>query len=199
MKFNISPVEMINSDIKIKIIMHLMMHESVMSEREIASVLKVSHTSVNRILKELANYNIVKYSTVGKNHQWEINNKSYGLEILSGIIKNISSLESPLENLKKTISYFLPEKLIKRVVLFGSVAKGSEELDSDIDLFILVRNDKDKIKIQNTVDNLSNECLDKYGNRLAAYILTEDKLKQNKKLKITQELEKGIQIYGTKM
>jgi predicted nucleotidyltransferase len=166
-----------------------------MSEREIASIIKVSHMSVNRTLRALALYNIVSYSVAGKTHLWKLNKKSYGYIILSGLIQNISLFESPIDHLKKTILNSLPVELIKKVVLFGSVAKGMEDPDSDIDLFILTKNDTNKNKIQNDVDDLSNKCLDAYGNRLEAYILTENELKQKRDLGIMREVEKGVQIF----
>jgi Mn-dependent DtxR family transcriptional regulator len=39
-----------------------------MSEREIASILKVSHMSINRTMKELAELNFVNFITIGKDH-----------------------------------------------------------------------------------------------------------------------------------
>ncbi|MGA2091408.1 MAG: nucleotidyltransferase domain-containing protein [Endomicrobiales bacterium] len=195
MKFHISPIEMINSLAKISIIRHLMMFESPMSEREIASVIRIPHTSVNRTLKELAQYNMVSYSVAGKTHLWKINKKSYGYTLLSDMIKDISSLKYPLDNLQKTIQDTLPLELIKRVVLFGSVAKGLEKADSDIDLFILVQNDTNKNEIQKAIGDLSNKCLDAYGNRLEAYILTDKELTQKEDLNILREIEKGIQIF----
>jgi predicted nucleotidyltransferase len=186
---------MINSLAKISIIRHLMMFESPMSEREIASVIRIPHTSVNRTLKELAQYNMVSYSVAGKTHLWKINKKSYGYTLLSDMIKDISSLKYPLDNLQKTIQDTLPLELIKRVVLFGSVAKGLEKADSDIDLFILVQNDTNKNEIQKAIGDLSNKCLDAYGNRLEAYILTDKELTQKEDLNILREIEKGIQIF----
>jgi predicted nucleotidyltransferase len=195
MKLDISPIEMINSVAKINIIRHLMKYETPMSEREIASVIKIPHTSVNRTLKELALYNLVSYSVAGSTHLWKLNKNSYGYATLSETIKNISALESPLKSLKIMILKSLPPKLVKRIVLYGSVAKGMEAPNSDIDLFILVGNEMNKKKVQNVVDDLSIKCLDAYGNRLEAYILTDKEWAQKKDLSVLHEVEKGIKIY----
>jgi len=195
MRLHVSPLEIINSATKINIIKHLMLHESAMSEREIASILKISHMSVNRALKELALYNLVSYSVAGKTHLWKLNRKSYAYAIADKFVRNTELLESPLENLKKTILNTLPLKFIENIILFGSVAKGMEEPNSDIDLFILVKNEKNKKKIQNAVGELSNKCLDEYGNRLEAYILDENEFKQKKDLSLLNEVRKGILIF----
>ena len=194
MKFHISLLDVLNSKTKVKIIEFLLTHEASMSEREIAAILKVSHMSINRTMRELANVNFVDYVTVGKAHLWKVNRKSYAFKMLSVLIEGISDIKKPIENLKNMLLKNIPKTLAKRVVLYGSVAKAMEKVDSDIDIFILVKNKQDKEKIESVIEKVSNLCFEVYGNRLAPYILTEQELNQKKKLKIISEIDKGIQI-----
>ena len=198
MKFHTSPLDILNSKTKVKIIKFLLTHRAYMSEREIASVLKVSHMSVNRTMRELADMNFVNFTTIGKAHLWMLNRKSYAFRVLSQLIKGISGIKEPLKDLKETILESLPRSLIEKVVLFGSAAKGSEKVNSDIDVFILVKNKQIEEKIEPLIEKLSNMCLEKYVNRLAPYILTEQKMRQKKNLRIISEVEKGIQIFPEK-
>ena len=197
MKFNVSPLDVLSSKTKAKIVKFLLTHKASMSEREIASVLKVSHMSVNRIMRELADMNFVHYVAVGKAHLWRVNRKSYVFKVLSEVIKG-SDIKSPLEELKKTILKHLPKTLIKKVTLFGSIAKESEKVDSDIDVFILVKDKQGKKKIDSSIDNLSNACVELYGNRLAPYVLTEREMRIKKNLKIISEVNRGVQIFPRK-
>lgn len=144
MKFHITLLDVINSKTKVKIIKFLLTHKASMSEREIASVLKVSHMSVNRTMRELADINFVDFVTIGKAHLWRVNLKSYAFRVLSELIKGISGIKNPVEDLKKILLRNLPKTLIKRVVLFGSVAEGSERVNSDLDLFVLVKDKQTK-------------------------------------------------------
>jgi predicted nucleotidyltransferase len=194
MKFSNSLVGLINTEAKIKVLRYFAQHDTPMSEREIASVIKVSHMSVNRALKDLAAYNIVRFVTVGRAHLWKPNRKSYGFAIASDIVKNKALLSSPLDDLKTIIKENLPAKLVRRAVLFGSVAKGLEEPDSDIDLFLQINNDQDKKALEPYIETLSTKCSDLYGNSLSAYILTERGLKEKKNSDILNEIEKGIPI-----
>jgi len=197
MKFHVSPLDVLSSRTKIKIVKFLLSHTASMSEREIASVLKISHMSVNRIMRELSDINFVDYITVGKAHLWKVNSKSYAFKILSEVIKG-TDIKSPLEGLKKTILAHMPKSLVKKLVMFGSIAKGSEKANSDIDIFILVKNVRNKRNIEDSIDKLSNTCLEIYGNRLAPYILTEREMNQKKNLKIIAEVNQGIQIFPPK-
>ena len=198
MKFHASPLYVLNSRIRVKIIEFLLTHEASMSEREIASILKVSHMSINRTMRELSDLNFVKFITVGKAHLWKVNRKSYAYKVLSELIKGASDVKNPVEDLKKILLKGLPKGLIKRAVLFGSVAKGAEKVNSDIDIFILVKDKKSKEKLEPSIEALSNTCFDAYGNRLVPYILTEQEMKNKKNLSVISEIEKGIQIFPKK-
>ncbi len=195
MKFHISLLDILNSKTKVNIIEFMLNHEASMSEREIASILKVSHMSVNRTMRELADINLVNFITIGKAHLWKINRNSYSYKILSKLLKNVSHINVPLKDLISTILRNLPKNIVKKAVLFGSVSKGTEKSNSDIDIFILVNNKLNKEKLEPEIEKLSNKCLEMYGNRLAVYILAEQELKQKKGLKIISEIDKGIQIY----
>jgi len=198
MKFRISLLDVLNSKTKIKIIKFLLTHEASMSEREIASILKVSHMSVNRTMRELAELNFVNFVTIGKAHLWRVNHKSYAFRALSELIKGVSGIQEPIEELKKILLKNLSKTLIKRIVLFGSIAKGSERTNSDIDIFVLARNKQSKEKLESSIEKLSNICFEMYGNRLAPYILTDQELKQKINLKVISEIKKGIEIYSGK-
>jgi len=195
MKFNISLLNILTSKTKIKVIGFMLKHEAPMSEREIGSVLKISHMSINRTMPELADINFVRCIRVGRANLWEANKNSYSYKILLKLFKDISAAGSPLDNLKETILQGITSELVRKIIIFGSVANGKEEADSDIDLFLLVENEKNKEKIDLEIEELSNKCYEKYGNRLSPYTLTKDEYNQKKRLKLIAEIEKGIQIY----
>lgn len=198
MKFHISLLDVLNSKTKVKIIKFLLTHEASMSEREIASILKVSHMSINRTMRELSDLNFVDFITIGKAHLWKVNRKSYAFKALSTLIKGVSGIKEPMQDLKNILLKYLPKSLIKKAVLFGSIAKASENSDSDIDIFVLVKNKQDKEKLEHPIEKLSNVCIEIYGNRLAPYILTEQEMNQKKSLKLINDIENGIQIFPKK-
>jgi len=195
MKFHISLLDTLNSKVKVKIIKFLLTHEASMSEREIASILKISHMSINRTMRELANVNFVDFVTVGKAHLWKVNRKSYAFKMFSILIKDVSGIKEPIEELKDFLLKNIPKTLVKRIVLYGSVAKAMEKVDSDIDIFILVKNKQNKEMLEPSIEKISNLCFEIYGNRLAPYILTKKELYFKKGLKIISEIDKGIQIF----
>ncbi len=198
MKFHISLLDVLNSKTKVKIVKFLLTHEAAMSEREIASILKVSHMSINRTMRELASVNFGNFVTIGKSHLWKVNHKSYAFKALANLIKDVSVIKGPMEDLKDTLLRHLSKTLIRRVALFGSVSKGLERTNSDIDIFIMVKNVADKKILEPAIEKLSNLCFEIYGNRLAPYILTEQEMSKKADLNIISEIESGIQIFPGK-
>ncbi len=199
MKFNVSLIAILNSAVKLKIVKFLITHEASMSEREIASILKVSHMSINRAMRELSEINFVDFVTIGKAHLWKVNRRSYAFKVLTEFVKGFSRLKDPLDDLKGMILTNIPKNLVKKAVLFGSIARGEEKTDSDIDIFFLVKDIKDKKKLQFALEKLSIACLETYGNRLSPYVLTKQESTKQGRQKFLSEINKGIEVFSSKI
>ena len=195
MVFHKPLLTVLDSKTKQKIIGFLLKHEALMSEREIAAVSGVSHMSINRIMRELAEINFVHFFRAGRAHLWRINRGSYAFHILSGLFNTLSQKTEPLEDLKRAIREKLSLPFIENLILFGSVAKGTERFDSDIDLYIQVKDESKKQEIEQAVEGLVLFCLERYGNPLSPYILTEKEWKERSNLKLAEKIEKGIILY----
>jgi len=96
MRFHIAIKNILSSPVRLKVARFLLTHEAPMSEREIASILKISHMSINRAMTELAEVNFVYYKTIGNAHVWVVNQKSFAYQAINGIVNAIDSCPSPL-------------------------------------------------------------------------------------------------------
>jgi hypothetical protein len=195
MLFRNSVISLLNSPLKLKIIAFLIKKDVLMSEREISRLLDVSHMSVNRTMQKLEEINFVHPGRVGRAHVWKVNRRSYAFQVLSQVVETFSSVDSPLDVLKATILANLPLPAIEKLVLFGSVAKQDERLDSDIDIFILVKDESVVAEIQASVEALSLICLERFGNALSPYVLTRKGLREKAGLKLVSELDSGIVLH----
>ncbi len=199
MRFQVTIADVLSSPIRLKAAKFLLTHEAPMSEREIASIHKISHMSINRAMVQLEEINFVYCKTIGNAHMWSVNHKSYAYQAIKKIIETIDFYPSPLDILKKLILEYLPKDKILLLTLFGSIAKNEEHPNSDIDLFIIVKTNKDKDMLEADLEKLSSVCLDMFGNRLAPYALSAKDWKAKKPLAVVKEAEKGLKLYESKI
>jgi len=195
MVFHKPLLAVLDSKTKQKIVGFLLKHEALMSEREIAAVSGVSHMSINRLMRELAEMNFVHFVRTGRAHLWRVNRTSYAFHVLSGLFKALSPEGGPLEDLKQTIRDNLPLPSIESLILFGSIARGTERFDSDIDLYVQVKDESKKQEIEQAVERLVLLCLERYGNPLSPYVLTQKEWKERNELRLSEKIKKGISLY----
>jgi len=195
MLFRNSVISLLNSPLKLKIIAFLIKKDVLMSEREISRLLDVSHMSVNRTMQELEGINFVHPGRVGRAHVWRVNRRSYAYQVYSRVIESLTDIKSPSDDLKATILANLPLPAIEKLVLFGSVARQNERHDSDIDIFILAKDESAMAEIHAAVETLSLICLERFGNALSPYVLTRKDLREKAGLRLVSELDSGIVLH----
>jgi len=187
----------LGSPIKIKILKYLLLEGVPTSEREISRILGVSHTAINRAMKCFEDLNLATRSRIGSAIVWRIKETSYLGHAIDIFMR---SNNPPLDELKGMIQKVLKDCntfegiIIKEAFIFGSIAEGKEEANSDIDLFVVV--DKKKGHVLKKLLDLEDEIYKLFGNRLSIQIMNEEEyhnLKKQQKILIGQA-EKGIKV-----
>lgn len=132
------------------------------SGRGLAALLKVSTFKVHHSLKFLVAQGILKSSVVGRSHLYRLNHD----HVL------VRKVILPLLHFQENIYWELGKEILARlkprplsIILYGSVARGEEKPDSDLDLFLVYR-DKDKQKVGRISENelWMENITRKYGN-----------------------------------
>jgi len=195
MDFHSSPLVILFSPVRLKIVRFLLKNESLKSEREISRLLNVSHMSVNRTMRELWAMNLVTPMRAGTAFLWKTNRQSYAFVVFSRALDSLIGMPSPIEKLKAIIREGLPLSKIERIVLFGSVARQKERPGSDIDLFVLVKGEAEKAIVDKALDRLVIGCLEKFGHPLSPYLRTRAEIAGRKPLKLDQDIGAGIVLH----
>lgn len=108
--------------------------------RGLAQEAKVSPNETALTIHKLEKFGIVKIQPIGRAYHLELDKESY---LLKKIIEPIIKAEKNTVNeLIQVLRRHLDAKKVISAVVFGSVAKGEEKIDSDIDLLV-ISNDKD--------------------------------------------------------
>ncbi|HLC68588.1 MAG TPA: nucleotidyltransferase domain-containing protein [Candidatus Bilamarchaeaceae archaeon] len=206
MQFRDFAENLLGSKVKIKILRRLLTDETITSERELARLIGVSPGAANRVLKELHEANLISPLRVGAATVWQLNKVSYAYVFLTKFAEKIKT--TPLVDLKKMIENYLqhgwrdyivrarlPEPVIQKAVIFGSIAEGTELFSSDIDLFVLVENKQERQKADVYLTYLGNYVIAEYGNRLSLHIFTHKDLQNPKNKKFLENVKKGMVVF----
>jgi predicted nucleotidyltransferase len=84
----------------------------------------------------------------------------------------------------------LTQKEIEKVILYGSVARGDDKKDSDIDVLILTTNDKDELKIDDDIYLKTFDILIKTGEYLSAKIFSINHYNKYRKFSFFSNIDK---------
>jgi predicted nucleotidyltransferase len=109
-------------------------------EREVSRKLGISAGSANRALNELFSSGVLWRRREGKMYFYSIDSSNAVLREFKKVV-NLMLIEPLIEELKKMAS---------RIILYGSCALGTDNSESDLDLFIVSNNKKDVSNVIST-------------------------------------------------
>ncbi len=163
--------------------------------RRLAEDAKASHPEVSATLTELEKFGVVKIQPVGRAHQISLNEKSY---LLKEIIEPV--LQAEKNTLTKVISILkdhLNTKKIISSVIFGSVSKGEEKEDSDIDVLVI---SDDFDHATEAIANASEDVALGFHTRVSPIIFTKKEFLSKRKGDLTRSiLANHIHITGIEL
>jgi predicted nucleotidyltransferase len=197
------------STLKRKILRFLFNDQEPVSERELSRIFGVSHTAVNKAMKQLLDLNIIKGKTVGTALVWELNKDSFAYPHVKAFLT--ASEASPLESLKETIEYEVSfynvmvylgrEKnkesdypLILEAYIIGSVAEGTSKPESDIDVLFVIEDGHDTEYIRELIHARGVTILEKYGNVLSPHLYCKEDVERNSPKWLRQAIANGIKV-----
>lgn len=130
---------------------------------EITKEVSGSYNSVKNFLRDLEDFNIARFNKKGNTYLVKYNQGSRYHEVIKDLFR---ADRQPLEDAAKKFASKLYEEnssSIRSIILFGSVARGTAEADSDIDILVITEEENAGI----------DENARKYGER---YIDIENEL-----------------------
>lgn len=164
--------------------------------REIAKRSGLSAPAVLSALTHLESLKIIKRQIGGRDHLFTLDFNNY---FVKKIISPILEAENQFfELIKWKLKKYLSKKSIS-VILFGSVARKEEEIESDFDICIVFSDSKNKKILEREVNILRDHLSDEYGIKLAPYYISLKEFKWRAKLKkspIDDIVREGIIISG---
>jgi len=192
--------KILNNELKVKILRFLCKTEAEWNGRQIARQIKISPAAAHKALRELHNERVLLLKSVGKSYLYRLNKENL---IVSDLLRHLFEKESkiPAEVYRAILRNIssLAKKDIISMAVFGSVKEAKERPTSDIDILVLVRNLKDKKKVEDDFGKINEKIMDRFGNTISLYIQTNEefKLKHKKGIALIKNILKSHRLlYG---
>ncbi len=203
------------TELKRKVLAFLGSNDEALTEREIARRLRVSHTAINKVMKQLLEMNAVECMSIGKALVWHLNEKSFTYQKIKDYVE--LALLTPLGYVKGLVADGVKqemeqinankqpgnEKLGKRLFprieaayIYGSVASGNAKPDSDVDVLVLLEKDFRNGELRERLEKKVGESLmEKTGNFVSFNVYSQEAVRQNEPHWLKTAIEKGIRVY----
>lgn len=169
-----------------------------LSGRELAKLTKVSQFKIRIVLDNLSRQGLLKRQVVGRAHLYTLNTHHFLVEKIK-----------PLLEIEEDFFTFVGAWIRKRVfpkplsiILFGSVARGEERSDSDVDLLFIYKKGGSQEKLAEKIQEAIADSLEYFGNRFAPVLTTPLDFQKAIKTRdpfFLQILKEGFVIAGATM
>jgi predicted nucleotidyltransferase len=157
--------------------------------RELAAAARVSTAQAARDLAGLADTSVVTREVIGRSYSWRLNSGHVFFETLSELFHREAAARTEL---LRTLANGLSKSPVESARIFGSIAKGEEREDSDVDLFLAVRTASEREKAEEALHRLRTQVWIRFGNPLSALVYTRAELARPR----NPALLKAIELEG---
>lgn len=190
MKWHAPLDDILSSKLKVRILRLLFLTRGLYTGREVARLAGYSPTHTIAALKELERIGAVNRRHAGNADLYSLNERS---ALVSGVLSPIFTWEQDIfDQLANLYLKELGDDLLA-VEIFGSVARGEEREQSDVDLLIVIRDSADKAEVEEKVAQASVEAASIFGNHFSPITVTKKELDKKKARKqgVWKELSQG--------
>lgn len=143
------------------------------TSKEMAEKTNTSKTTAWRILKKYSSLGALLEKQVGRSKIFKIRKRGYLEKLVSREDPAILYLRDVAEEFAEEASDL---KEVERIVLYGSVARKSANLESDVDILVVVTGE-----VEDELYGIGSEINKREGSSIVLDILTEEKLEKMKR------------------
>jgi len=189
MRFHEPLDDILSSRIKVRTLRLFSRTRGSYSGREAARLIGFSHNPTIQALKELEAQGLLKRRSIGASHEYTLNEDHL---LVSGVL--LDAFETERDALLDITSIFEEQigKDFEEAVIFGSVARGEERLDSDVDLLIIIKDIADKEDVEDRVNEATSLAMVTSGNPISPVLVTRSEYEKRKKAKSKRGMWRDI-------
>ncbi len=196
----LTPSEIIPEDAQSRVLRFLWRSRAEWSGREIARQAGLSAPSCHEALKKLDARGLVRLRRVSNMHLYALNGDSYLVQnAFAPLFEAQEALPRQIDALVKRTLAGSSQDGILTIVIFGSMARGTPRLGSDLDVLVVLRGRRNAKQLESRIENLRLLLFKRFHLSLSPYVQTVSELrrKHERKLPLIQEILKdGRTICG---
>lgn len=196
MKFTNLLDDVLGQKSKIKVLRFLTKVRGSFTGRELARQVGLSPEKTRQVLKDFQEQGIVEVQNAGRTNLYKLRKEST-------LVKNVLvPLFHSERNLPKSLAQTIRKGTsfpVVSIILFGSLARGEERSDSDIDVLILTENNGDLRKAKKEIESIEHKVIEEFSNRLSPLIWNVREFQRRYKTKdhlLRQIIKEGIVLHG---
>lgn len=186
---------------KVRILRFLCRKGGEWTGRRLAAELGLNPATTHRMLKELHRETILDFRRMGANSVYSLRDRHY---LVQELLRPLYDREAQAQDqLLGLICKSLDSRLKAQVAtaaLYGSVARGEERPTSDIDLVVLVKSQRNRLKVRQALEPLWEVVAERFGNTLNLYLNTvrEAQEKHRRRLPLFKSILRDHRlVFGT--
>ena len=192
MKFHNILDEILGNKTKVRLLRAFFTYpEKGFTESELERIAGIPQASVHRNVKSLLDNGLLDRKRIGKANLFSLNNEHILYPLLNSSFEAERNVLIELKNMIEESVKSFPQ--VELAVLFGSIVKGTERADSDIDIFIVCKGEK--TKLEDTLKDLTNSSQNKFGNPVSLMLKHKRELQDLKTRSIFNEIKNGEIIF----
>lgn len=192
MKFHNVLDEVLGNKTKVKLLRGFFTYpDKEFTESELQRIAGIPQASTHRNVKSLLENGLLDRKRIGKANLYSLNKEHILYPLLSSDFEEERNILVELKNVIAGAVKNLSE--VELAVLFGSIAKGIERADSDVDVFIVCTGDKSQL--EEKLEDLISVIRNKFGNPFSLMIKRREELKELKTRSIYKEIKSGEVIF----
>lgn len=186
--------DILGNRVQVKLLRVLVRTKASFTGRELARIIGHSQNQTSLALRELESSGLVVWQSAGRSHLYSVDSENI---LVTEFLEAGFRLEDALLDRLADIFFDEVGKDLLSLVLFGSVAKGEEKPNSDIDLVVVVREGADLKVVEDRVAEASLKVARRFGNQVMPIVVKKsdyDKETKSKKGFWREVAETGVNL-----
>jgi len=181
MRYHAPLDDILGNRVQVKLLRVLVRTKGSFTGRELARLIGHSQNQTSLALQELERNGLVVWQGAGRSHLYSVDEDNI---LVTDFLEAGFRLEDELQN--RMARVFLDEigRDLVSIILFGSIAKGEEKPNSDVDLVVVVRDKADLKIVEERVAEASASVTRRFGNQAMPIVVKksdyERKMKSRK-------------------